>query len=308
MKAPRRIPRHVPRTTRMYPISWAQDRYYSKATNPCETLPNAVRKTKGGRRRSTENAGSRSHRTILFQLLATNADRFSEEKRRYEQILHRLQASKLNHQVRYRTDGKQEDIMTTLCDDRYFTKIDLAKGYWQIPVKEESKPMTSFSTHNGSYQFRMMPFSLVNSGATFNKMMRKLLKGCEHVDNYVDDILGHTVSWDSHLQMLRNLFIRIRQAGLTVRPTKCYIGYKTIDFTGHLVGEGEVRMEDKKINKIKNAEEPTTKKQVRSFLKPSELLPQVHSELCNHRSAANRPYQEGDAQQGRVGTSSGASI
>ena len=84
-------------------------------------------------------------------------------------------------------------------------------------------------------------------------MTRKLLKGCDYLDIYVDDILGHTVSWDSHLQMLRNLFTRIRQAGLTVRPTKCYIEYTMIEFTGHLVGEGEVRMEDKKISKIKNA-------------------------------------------------------
>ena len=156
--------------------------------------------------------------------------------------------------------------MTTLCDDQYFTKIGLVKGYWQIPVEEESKPMTSFLTHNGSYQFRMMPFGLVNSGATFNNMMRKLLKGCNDVDNHVDDILGHTVSWDSHLQMLRNVFTRIRKAGLTVRPTKCYIGYKTFDFTGHVVGEGGVRMEDGKIDKIKNAEESATKKQVRTFL------------------------------------------
>ena len=84
--------------------------------------------------------------------------------------------------------------MTTLCDDQYFTKIYLAKGYWQIPVEEESKPKTSCLTHNESYQFRMIPFGLVISGATFNKMMRKLLKGCGDV---VDDILGHTVSWES---------------------------------------------------------------------------------------------------------------
>ena len=155
--------------------------------------------------------------------------------------------------------GNTEDIMTTLCDERYFTKIDLAKGYWQIPVEEESKPMTSFSTHNGSYQFLMMLFGQVNTGATFNKMMRKLLKGCYDLDNYVDDTVGHNVSWDSHLYMLRNVFTRIRKASLTVRPSKCYTGYKAIDFTGHLVGK-EVRMEDENINKIKNAEEPTTKK------------------------------------------------
>ena len=81
----------------------------------------------------------------------------------------------------------------------------------QTPLEEESKPMTSFSTHNKSYHFRMMPFGLVKSEATFNKMMRNLLKGCDDVDNYMDDTRGHTVSWDSHLQMLRNVFTRIQK-------------------------------------------------------------------------------------------------
>ena len=98
--------------------------------------------------------------------------------------------------------------------------------------------------NTGSYQFWMAPFGLDNSGASFNKMIRKLLNGCDYVDNYLDDILGHTVSWYSHLQMLQNVFPRIRQAGLTLRQTKCYIGYKTSYFTGHLVGEDKVRMED----------------------------------------------------------------
>ena len=75
---------------------------------------------------------------------------------------------RLNSITKFDTEpmGNTEDIMTTLCDDRYFTKIDLAKGYWQIPVEEKFKSMKTFSTHNGSYQFRMMPFGLLNSGAT----------------------------------------------------------------------------------------------------------------------------------------------
>ena len=46
-------------------------------------------------------------------------------------------------------------------------------------------------------------------------------ENCDDVDNYVYDILGHKVSWDSHLQMLRNVLTRIRQAGMSMRPTKC---------------------------------------------------------------------------------------
>ena len=66
--------------------------------------------------------------------------------------------------------------------------------------------------------------------------------------------------------MLRNVFTGIQRAGLTVRPTKCRIGYKTIDFTGHAVDESEVCMEEEQITIIKYAEEPTIKEQVRSFL------------------------------------------
>ena len=162
--------------------------------------------------------------------------------------------------------GNPEDIMTKLSKDKYFTKIDLTKGYWQIPVAESSKSMTAFSTPNGLYQFRMMPFGMMNSGATFNRMMRELLGDNEQIDNYVDDVLCHTEEWLLQLQLLREIFTRIREAGLTIRPSKCFIGYTSIDFTGHVVGQGELKMEDDKLERIRNAERPKTKKQVRSFL------------------------------------------
>ena len=66
--------------------------------------------------------------------------------------------------------------------------------------------------------------------------------------------------------MLRDLFMHIRQAGLTARPTKCYIGFKVLNFVGHTVGDGEVKMDPKKLEKIRNAPRPVTKTQLRSFL------------------------------------------
>ena len=80
-----------------------------------------------------------------------------------------------------------------------------------------------------------MPFGMVNSGATFNRMMRKLLSGCEFVDNYVDDMIGHTTTWEEHLTMLRELFRRIEAAKLTIKPTKCFVGFNNIGFTGDMV-------------------------------------------------------------------------
>ena len=175
---------------------------------------------------------------------------------------------KVNAMTRFDSEpmSNVDDVLAQLEGDKYFSKIDLAKGYWQIPVEKESRHITAFSTSKGSYAFTKMPFGMVNSGATFNRMMRKLLDGCNNADNYVDDILGHTRTWDSHMSMLREVFERIRQAKLTIRPTKCFIGFGNIGFTGHVVGNGVLKMEEDKLQKIKEAPQPKTKKQVRSFM------------------------------------------
>ena len=96
--------------------------------------------------------------------------------------------------------------------------------------------------------------------------MKKLLHGCSNADNYVDDILVHTIRFDDHLVTLRYIFTRVRDAGLTLKPSKCLIGFESIASTGHIVGKGILPMEDDKLEKIRNAERPKTKKQVRAFL------------------------------------------
>ena len=159
-----------------------------------------------------------------------------------------------------------EDIIAKTGSDSVFSKFDFAKGYWQIPMAEESKRYTAFATPSGLYQFTRNPFGLVNSGSKFNRVIRKLLEGMVNIDAYVDDVLPHTREWESHIAVLRDLFQRVRQANLTLRPTKCFVGYSSIPFTGHVVGAGKLQMEPDKVERVRNAERPTTKKEVRSFL------------------------------------------
>ena len=100
----------------------------------------------------------------------------------------------------------QDDIFVNLSKAHYFSKLDLSKGYWQVPLTESAKPLTAFITHDGLYQFRTMPFGLVNAPATFSRIMCKLLFGLEHAANYIDDILIYTETWDEHIIRLRELF------------------------------------------------------------------------------------------------------
>ncbi|XP_061180784.1 uncharacterized protein LOC133189428 [Saccostrea echinata] len=159
-----------------------------------------------------------------------------------------------------------ESIFSKMAGKKYVSKLDLSKGYWQVPMEDESKVLTAFSTPSGLYQFRTMPFGLVNAPATFSRLMRKLLQGMVGVDNFIDDIIVYTDTWEEHLMALRELFTRLRKAGLTARPSKCFIGYDQIDCLGHVVGDQRLKPESNKIEAIRSAPVPMTKKQVRSFL------------------------------------------
>ena len=158
------------------------------------------------------------------------------------------------------------DVFQRVATDKYFTKIDLSKGYWQVPVNEEDISKTAFVTHDGSYEFLRMPFGMMNSGATLVRGIRKLLMGMNYVDSYIDDILVHTENWEDHIETLKELFKRLKASGLTVRPSKCVIGAEEVQFLGHHLGEGVLGMDGDNVEKIKKAPRPKTKKDLRSFL------------------------------------------
>ena len=109
-----------------------------------------------------------------------------------------------------------EDLFRRFGKSKYYSKIDLSKGYWQIPVAEEDIEKTAFITPDGTYDFLRMPFGIKNSGATLVRGMRKILAGMNNVDSYVDDLVIHTNDCQAHLQVLGELLRRLGKAGLTV--------------------------------------------------------------------------------------------
>ncbi|RUS75619.1 hypothetical protein EGW08_016612 [Elysia chlorotica] len=148
----------------------------------------------------------------------------------------------------------------------YLSKVDLSKGYWQIPLTETSKTYTAFATERGLYQFRVMPFGLQGAPATFSRLMRKVTNGLPNLRNYLDDCLIFTETWEEHVEALRALFTRLREVGLTARPTKCSIAYPRLEFLGHMVGSGNMQPTCDKVEAIRNANPPQTKKEMRSFM------------------------------------------
>ena len=159
-----------------------------------------------------------------------------------------------------------EDLFRRLSGKKYLSKIDLTKGYWQIPVAPEDVHKTAFVTPDGQYEFTRMPFGMVNSGATLVRGLRKILEGMPGVGSYIDDIVIYSDSWEDHIKTLKELFSRLRKARITARPTKCLLGASRMEFLGHQVGGDIITPSRDNLEKVRNTPRPTTKKQVRSFL------------------------------------------
>ena len=160
-----------------------------------------------------------------------------------------------------------DDMIDRLGGARYLSTLDLSRGYWQVPVEQNSRSLTAFTTPFGLYQFAVMPFGLQGAPATFQRMMDSLLKGVrDYAEAYLDDLVIFSNTWEEHCKHLRTILQRLRSAGLTAKPSKCQLGMRQCVYLGHQVGNGIIRPEKEKLEAVLQFERPVTKKDVRSFL------------------------------------------
>ncbi|GFU97911.1 retrovirus-related Pol polyprotein from transposon 17.6, partial [Trichonephila clavipes] len=149
----------------------------------------------------------------------------------------------------------------------WLTSIDLLKGYWQIKMDEESKPLTAFTTHNAVYQWKTMPFGLAGVSGTFQREMNRILKShSEYAQAYMDDVVIFSKSFEEHLVHLELVLAELEKLGFSVRLDKCSFAAKRIQYLGHTIGGGKHGPDEDKILAIKRLIRPTTKKEVRSVL------------------------------------------
>ncbi|KAK7922269.1 hypothetical protein WMY93_009171 [Mugilogobius chulae] len=160
-----------------------------------------------------------------------------------------------------------DDLLDRIGSAAYITTLDLCKGYWQVPLEKSSRPYTAFRTPAGLFQFTVMPFGLHGAPATFQRLMDKVLQGCEDFSAaYLDDVVIFSRTWEEHVQHLRSVLEKIQVAGLTLNVAKCEWARRETRYLGYQLGRGEVRPQMDKVEAIQKCPCPRTKKEVRSFL------------------------------------------
>ena len=158
------------------------------------------------------------------------------------------------------------DILEKIGHSKYLSRFDLTKGYWQVPLSEDTKEKSAFITPYGLYEFNVMPFGMKTSPATFIRLMEKVLKGVNHVVSYFDDIVVYSDTWEEHLNHVEIVIKKIMDAKLTIRPSKCKLAADQIVCLGHVVGNGVIQPDPTKIRAMSEYPLPVTKKGMKSFL------------------------------------------
>jgi hypothetical protein len=160
-----------------------------------------------------------------------------------------------------------EELIDRVGKATFITKLDMSRGYWQVPLDEQSIPVSAFVTPFGHFQWKYMPFGLRNAPATFSRLVSKLFRGLESFSAaYLDDFIIFSASWSDHLKHLKIVFERIRAAGLTLNLKKCVFGAAEVDFLGHHIGLGRVQPREKKVEAVLKFQSPVNQKQLRSYL------------------------------------------
>lgn len=161
-----------------------------------------------------------------------------------------------------------EDQLDQLSGKSLFTNLDLASGYHQIPVAEDSRHITGFVTPDGHYEYTRMPFGLVNAPAVFQSMINKAF-GAKRFDlaiPYLDDLLCTGSNTDEMFKKLESIFDLLKKANLTLNLKKCFFFQSEIDYLGFEISEEGLKPGSKKIQAVQEFPRPTNVHQVRQFV------------------------------------------
>lgn len=117
-----------------------------------------------------------------------------------------------------------DELLEKLGKAKFITRLDLTKGYWQVPLSAKSKEKTAFTTPDGLYQFTVLPFGLHGAPATFQRLMNIVLR--PHVNYavaYLDNVVIFNEDWDTHIASIEAVLTSLKKAGLTANKKKVCI-------------------------------------------------------------------------------------
>lgn len=161
---------------------------------------------------------------------------------------------------------RMEDCVDRVGTSRYVTKLDLLKGYWQVPLTSRASEISAFVTPDAFMQYTVMAFGMRNAPATFQRLMQIVLSDVQNCEVYLDDVVIYSMTWEDHLCTLSLVMKRLAEASLTLNLSKCEFARAVVTYLGKIVGQGQVKPVKAKVEAVVSFPSPTNKRELRRFL------------------------------------------
>ena len=160
-----------------------------------------------------------------------------------------------------------DDNLAKLQGSTIYSKLDAKSGFWQIPLDEKSRLLTTFITPQGRYCFNRLPFGISSAPEVFQRIISKILVGLEGqgVIVHMDDILIHGRNKEEHDARVRKVLSRLQEAGVTLKD-KCEFSKKRVKYLGHVVSAAGIEVDPSKTTAIRNYPAPTNITELQRFL------------------------------------------
>ena len=167
-----------------------------------------------------------------------------------------------------------DENLAKLQNSKVFTKLDANSGFWQIPLENESRLLTTFVTPSGRFCFNRLPFGISSAPEIFQRTMSQILEGLDGVICHMDDILIHGPTDAVHNDRVRQVLARLQEAGITLND-KCTFSKRRITFLGHVITDKGIEACSEKTKAVRDFPRPTNLTELQSFNRMVNQL--VHS-------------------------------
>ncbi|KAK1693114.1 hypothetical protein QYE76_009811 [Lolium multiflorum] len=183
-----------------------------------------------------------------------------------------------------------EELLDELAGAKFFTKLDLRSGFHQIRMVPHDESKTAFRTHNGHYEFLVMPFGLSCAPATFQAAMNTVFAHIirKYVLVFVDDILVYSTTIQEHKKHLETVLQLLEQNKLYVKRSKCSFAQQSLEYLGHIISAEGVSTDPTKIEAVQHWPQPTSLTQLRGFLG----LAGYYRKFIRHFGIISRPLTD----------------
>ena len=161
---------------------------------------------------------------------------------------------------------RMDELLFGFRECRFFSTVDAQKGFWHIPVEEESRHLTAFRTRSGVYEWNVLPMGLSNSPASFQRFMSEAFSDMNFVKVYIDDIIIFSRKAEEHLQHLERVLQRCADRGITLKASKCHFLKKKLKILGYYISAEGITQDPEKLESIRNFQNPSDVKSLKRFL------------------------------------------